>query len=79
MAKVFCASSECIHNKSGLCRSKGIYLADKHMHTVHEGFKHLHLCKTYEESEESKKLTKFINSIFNEDALRVPKKEAVIK
>lgn len=65
MAKVFCASSECIHNKSGLCRAKGINLADKHMHTVNEGFKHLHLCKTYEESEDSKKYREFINKIFN--------------
>lgn len=73
MAKVFCSSSECVHNKSGLCISKGIFLADKHMHTVHEGFKHMHLCKTYEECKESKEMREFINSVFNDDVLLTPK------
>lgn len=48
MAKVWCAAIECRHNKNNQCRSKEINLTEGHIHTVHQGFKQVWGCRTYE-------------------------------
>ena len=60
MIKVICASIDCEYNHNKKCTAKEIKLNDGHIHTVHQGFKHIHECKTYEKSEYSKELEKFL-------------------
>lgn len=50
MAKVWCAENECKYNDRNLCKAKEINLAAGHMHTVHEGFRPVWTCRTFEES-----------------------------
>ena len=56
MSKVFCASIDCEYNHLNKCTAKEIQLNDGHIHTVHQGFKHIHECKTYKKSEYYKEL-----------------------
>lgn len=56
MVKVICASVDCEYNLDNKCKAKEIKLNDGHIHTVHQGFKHIHECKTYTKSQYYKKL-----------------------
>jgi hypothetical protein len=62
MAKVYCASFDCIHNKNNVCRSKEINLSCGLVHTVYQSCKHIHECKQYEKSEDMKRIEKMIGS-----------------
>lgn len=64
MTKVLCASIECKHNKDGKCRAPYISISDGHINTVHQGYKHIHECRTYEQSEESKAVEKSLKKYF---------------
>lgn len=66
MPKVWCATLECKHNKGNQCRAKSINLSDGHIHTVHQGFKHIHKCRTYEMSGRAKTLEKMLQGYFGE-------------
>ena len=58
MPKIICGSIDCkwIDEDNVCCygEDKPIRLNDCHIHTVNEGFKHFHICKAYEESEEAR-------------------------
>ncbi len=64
MPKVWCATLECKHNKGNQCRAKSINLSDGHIHTVHQGYKHIHECRTYEMSDRAKTLEKMLKGYF---------------
>ena len=64
MPKVWCATLECKHNEGNKCRAKSINLSDGHIHTVHQGFKHIHECRTYEMSDRAKTLGKMLEGYF---------------
>lgn len=60
MAKVWCTSIECEHNKNNQCRAKEIKLGDGGVHTVHQGFLHIWKCNAFEESKETIELKKML-------------------
>ena len=62
MAKVYCARAECKYNKKNTCKAKEINLRAWHINTVYEGFKQMEECRTFEMSEEAKKIEKIINN-----------------
>ena len=64
MAKVWCATLECKHNKNNQCRAKSINLSDGHVHTVHQGYKHIWECRCYEESNRAATLRKMLNGYY---------------
>ena len=64
MIKVQCASIDCEYNHMNRCTAKSINLSDKHIHTVHQGVKHIHECRTYEKSQHYKELEEALR-IFN--------------
>ena len=63
MSQVHCASFECEYNRDNLCIAKVIRLSDGHIHTVHQGFKHIHECKTYQKSQYYKELEEKIQDL----------------
>ena len=65
MPKVWCATLECKHNRGNQCRAKSINLSDGHIHTVHQGFKHIHECCTYENSEQWETLKRLMEGCFS--------------
>lgn len=65
MSKVFCASFECEYNRDNLCQAKAIRLSDGHIHTVYQGFKHIHECKTYQQSQYYKELNQKLQEFKN--------------
>ena len=56
MPKVWCSAIECENNKNNRCKAAEINLAEGYIHTVHQGFKKVWECKTYNMSKESKQL-----------------------
>lgn len=64
MPKVWCASIECKYNKGNRCYAKSINLSDGHINTVHQGYKHIHECRTYEMSDRAKTLEKTLKEYF---------------
>ena len=56
MPKVWCAAIECENNKNNQCKAAEINLSEGHIHTVHQGFKQVWECKTYNMSKESKQI-----------------------
>lgn len=64
MTKVMCAEIECKHYSDKGCKAKEIKISAGHMHTVHEGFRHVWTCKTYEMSEESKQIHEELHEFF---------------
>ena len=61
MAKVYCARAECKYNNKNTCKAKEINLRAWHINTVNEGFKQMEECRTFEMSEEAKKIKELIN------------------
>ena len=57
MPKIECGSIDCKWNdENNMCtysKNEPLQIDDYHIHTVNEGYKHFHLCKGYEESEEA--------------------------
>jgi len=56
MSKVYCADVECVHNSIRGCKVPEVSLSTSHIYTVHEGVKHIWVCKNYEMSEEAKEI-----------------------
>lgn len=56
MAKVWCAQIECEHNKGNRCRASEINLSCGSIHTVHQGFKQVWECRSFQMGDESKRL-----------------------
>lgn len=54
MAKVWCAEIDCEHNKNNQCKAKEINLSAGYMHTVHEGFRQVWTCRTFQMDERDK-------------------------
>lgn len=65
MSKVVCAALECKYNKNNRCTASSVSLSDGHIHTVHQGYKQIWECKTFEISEEDKKLYEEISLLMN--------------
>ena len=65
MTKVWCATLECKHNKGNQCHAKTVNFADGHINTVHEGYKQVWYCGTYEMSEKAKTLKKMLKGYFD--------------
>lgn len=66
MSKVYCASIDCEYNHRNRCTAKSINLSDGHIHTVHQGFKHIHKCRTYEKSQRCKDIESYIFKYFGQ-------------
>ena len=64
MPKVWCASIECKHNKNNQCKAKEINLAERNLHTVHEGFKRTWDCRCFAMDEETKRMFEKIKKHF---------------
>ena len=64
MPKVWCATIECKHNKGNQCRAKSVNFSDGHIHTVHQGYKQVWYCRTYEMSKKAKTLEKMLKGYF---------------
>ena len=67
MARVCCAAVECKWNDDCLCRAKSINLSDGHVHTVHQGFKHIWTCKEFEMSAFAKEVAAAMSEIVRGD------------
>lgn len=63
MSKVFCARTECKHNKKNLCKAKNINLRAWQINTVNYGMKRMDECRTFEMSEEFKQLEKYFSKL----------------
>lgn len=50
--RVWCVSSECIHNKSNLCNAKEINIKDGYVNTASNGQMHYQLCRMYKPNKE---------------------------
>lgn len=61
MSKVCCASIDCEYNINSKCTAKKINLSDGHIHTVYQGVKHIHECKTYKKSQYYEELENTLN------------------
>ena len=64
MPKVICATIECKHNKNNRCKAKDIHLADGHVNTVHQGYKHIWECRFFEMDDEGKKIFDSVKGFF---------------
>lgn len=61
MPKIHCATIECKYYKdNNTCGAKEISLSDHSIMTVYDGRQHFHRCKTFEESEEARRIREFI-------------------
>ncbi len=67
MAKVWCASIECKHNKNNQCKAKEINISDGHIHTVHQGYKQIWLCRSFAMSEIAMEMDKALKKVREED------------
>lgn len=65
MPKLVCAAIECRFNKDNLCKSGTVRLSDGHIHTVHQGYKQIWECKTYEISSEAKQISEELKSFLS--------------
>lgn len=65
MPKLVCATLECKYNKNNRCTAKEISLSDGHIHTVHQGYKQVWECKTYEMSAEDRQLYEEMSLFMN--------------
>lgn len=76
MTKITCADSRCKFCKGYKCTAKEINLTSNSIMTLYEGRQEFNTCKTFEESEENKKMREEIDKLFNkqemtfEDCLR---------
>ena len=61
--KVYCANDWCKFNKDDVCTAKEISLSFNSVMTYWDGRQQFNKCKTYEESEEIKKLMRNIHEI----------------
>lgn len=61
MPKIVCARFECKHNKGNVCKAKKVVLRSWGINTVHQGFKKMEECKTFEPSEEFLQIQKIIS------------------
>lgn len=67
MAKVWCASIECKHNKNNQCKAKEINISDGYIHTVHQGYKQIWLCRSFDMSESAKEIEQVLKKARVED------------
>lgn len=56
MPKVWCAQIECRHNAGNRCKAPEINLSAGRVHTVHQGFKQIWECRSFEMSDSAKEL-----------------------
>lgn len=68
MPKVWCAAIECTNNKNNQCKAAEINLSEGHIHTVYQGFKQMWECRSYNQSERSKKMEKLIDEWLKQPA-----------
>ena len=61
MAKVWCASIECKHNKNNQCIAKEINLSEGYANTFHQGYMQYWKCRSFKESKEAKEIKKLIS------------------
>ena len=64
MAKVWCAAIECTNNKDNMCTAAEINLTEGHIHTVHQGFKQVWGCRTYNVTDQYKQLEDSIKEFY---------------
>lgn len=67
MAKVWCATIECKYNKKNQCKAKEINISDGHIHTVHQGYKQIWLCRSFGMSESAKEIEQMLKKARAED------------
>lgn len=67
MSKVNCASIDCEYNHDNKCTAKEIQLNDGHIHTIHQGFMHIHECKTYKKSQYCKEIEQALQDFNNRE------------
>lgn len=63
--KVWCAETECEHNKDNLCKAKEINISAGRVHTIHDGYIHHWECRTFKMSEEAEKLFSMLKRYFD--------------
>lgn len=67
MARVYCAAVECKFNDGNICIAKSINLSEGHVHTVHQGFKQVWTCRSYEMSAIAKQVAAEVAKIMGGD------------
>ena len=66
MAKIICASVDCKYYTADGCKSRRINLSDSHVHTVHQGFRHMWVCKNFEESEDAIAVKAYLEKVMKD-------------
>ena len=63
--RVYCAEIECEHYSEDGCTAEEINLTAGHMHTVHEGFRHVWTCRMFEPSPIAKEIFDKLKKYFD--------------
>lgn len=71
--RIVCAETECEYFSVDGCTAEEINLTAGHMHTVHEGYRHVWTCRTFSPSPEAKEIFDMLKSYF--DAVNAKAKE----
>jgi len=59
--KLYCADDRCRYcNDDHVCTSETVELVFEGLHTVHQGFREVHTCKTFEKSNLYKQVEEFM-------------------
>lgn len=68
MTKLYCARIECKYNDGKDCRclAKTVNLAAWYGHTVNEGYQEFSRCRTFEESEDYKRVKTILSELKGE-------------
>lgn len=71
--RIVCAETECEYFSMDGCTAEEINLTAGHMHTVHEGYRHVWTCRTFRPSPEAKEIYDMLKSYI--DAVNAKAKE----
>lgn len=66
MAKLYCARIECKYNENQKCKAKTVNLGSWYGNTINEGYQEFSRCRTYEDSEDTIRIKKFLAELKGE-------------
>lgn len=67
MPKLYCARIECKYNENQKCKAGTVNLGAWYGNTVHEGYQEFSRCRTYEDSEDTILIKKFLAELKGEN------------
>ena len=65
MSRIICPCVECEHHARGsnVCQAGRVVLAERYLHTLHEGTQHVWVCKYYKDNGRYNSFQKFLRTI----------------